>query len=152
MEELKTKLLARAHVCGPTECWPWRLSLTTAGYGKFYSGRHPEKHETASRVSYEVFKGPIPDGLIVCHTCDNRACINPDHLFLGTHSDNHIDMVRKGRGNAPQGVLNTSAKITPEIALLIRESSGPLKTTATKFGVSSTLVWKIRKRLIWRHI
>ncbi len=71
-------------------CWMYQGHLNKSGYGKF--GK-----TTAHRTSYEIFKGPIEEGKMVCHTCDKPACINPDHLWLGTNSDNQQDSIKKGR-------------------------------------------------------
>jgi hypothetical protein len=81
-------------------CWEWTGGMNKVGYGQFSLGWG--KMHTASRVSYMIFKGEIPRGLHVCHTCDNRRCVRPDHLFLGTCLDNMTDKVRKCRAGKNQ--------------------------------------------------
>lgn len=102
-----------------TGCWLWNAFINPAGYGHFstnLSGRW--KNERAHRASYELFIGPIPDGMCVCHACDTPACVNPDHLFLGTRGDNNTDRGRKGRGRPGK-------KLTPEVVRFIRRNYGP---------------------------
>lgn len=78
-----------------TNCWEWTAATNNIGYGMFRF--NVNKMRTAHRVSYELFNGPIPPGLVVCHTCDNPKCVNPDHLWVGTMKDNWDDMNNKGR-------------------------------------------------------
>jgi hypothetical protein len=75
-------------------CWEWAASLNDAGYGQMSVNGVPDR---AHRISWHIHRGEIPDGLFVLHKCDNRRCVKPDHLFLGTHADNMRDMSRKGR-------------------------------------------------------
>ena len=78
-------------------CWLWVGAQNGKGYGRFGVNR---KVVSAHRYSYETFNGPITDGMIVCHTCDVRHCVNPEHLWLGTVADNNKDMFDKGRNGA----------------------------------------------------
>lgn len=80
-------------------CWEWQAS-TRAGYGVI---KIEGKNLSAHRVSYEMHNGKIPDGMVICHACDNRLCVNPNHLFIGTQRDNVVDSFLKGRRVAPEG-------------------------------------------------
>ena len=93
---LKQKLLNKMIVNPQTQCWEWQAATNNIGYGFI---RADGKMRTAHRVSYEQHIGPIPAGKIICHSCDNKKCINPDHLWAGTVMENMRDMINKGRAN-----------------------------------------------------
>lgn len=131
-----------------TGCWLWTGCMYPNGYGDFRRvARGP--HHLAHRRAYEVFVGPIPDGMKVCHHCDVRRCINPGHLFLGSQKDNIHDMMRKGRSRmlgSPKGTtsgeLNGQAKLTSAQVAQIRADyvRGNGRTLARKFGVSPATI------------
>jgi len=95
-----------AHVDKSGDCWKWTGPLSDGGYGKFSCGQVKRR---AHRVAYEMYVGPIPDGMHVLHRCDNPPCVNPTHLFLGTHLDNMRDMEAKGRARWIQDNLRRHA-------------------------------------------
>jgi predicted DNA-binding protein (UPF0251 family) len=127
-------------------CWIWQGSLRTAGYGQINVHDRPEG---AHVVSFEAFKGPVPEGKEVCHTCDVRPCCNPEHLFAGTHKENVADMWAKGRGVKPPrvtGKRHHKATLTDsEVAELckLRASGLSQREVAKRFGVSQSTVWRL---------
>lgn len=130
-----------------TECWNWGGNLHRQGYGVIRSNR---VHHLAHRASYAVFKGDIPDGMFVCHKCDNRKCVNPDHLFLGTVQDNQRDMAKKDRST--YGEKSSSAKLTEAdvtLILAIKDSGKTHQQIADLFNVSRPLVSMIFSGKVW---
>lgn len=128
-------------------CWFWRGPLDANGYGKHGS-------KWAHRIAYELAIGPIAAGMQVCHTCDNRQCVAPAHLFLGTALDNTLDKKRKGRSN--MGVKHGMSKLTDESIEEIRRRYANNEATqaelATEFGVSRSCISFVVTRRAWRHI
>ena len=123
---------------------------TVRGYGQIES--KGMKHY-AHRVSYELFVGPIPKGMYVCHSCDNVACVNPNHLFLGTQKENLQDMASKGRST--RGVKNPMAKLSEEdvkdIKYLINTGLSS-KDLGVEYGVSSAAINLIKQGKRWNHV
>lgn len=96
-EDIKERFMAKISPEPMSGCWLWDAQTNHSGYGLIWTRGRQGKAVRAHRVSYELFKGPIDDGLFVCHKCDTPQCVNPDHLFLGRDIDNIHDMVSKGR-------------------------------------------------------
>jgi hypothetical protein len=134
-------------------CWLWIASTNKRGYGQFMMlDRRPH---LAHRVSWRLEKGEIPIGLHVLHKCDTPACVNPDHLFLGTDRDNVQDMLRKGRENrTPRrvGAAHGMAKITSEVALAIFNAEGAQTRIALQFGVPKSTVNHIKSGRQWSTV
>lgn len=131
---------------GPDTCWPWTRSRNADGYGKAGVGTRAEMR--AHRAAWQVAYGAIPDGMCVLHHCDNPACCNPRHLFLGTNVDNIADKVAKGRQRGPQpGERNHSAKLTDQQALEIREryAAGGVRQRqiAAEYGVGQSQISRV---------
>lgn len=126
----------RVDKAGPDDCWLW-TAATSGGYGRLWSkGRMVYAH----RLAYEMSVGEIPDGLEVCHTCDTPLCVNPAHLWLGTHQQNMIDMARKGRTHG-KGRILTDADVR---SIRSRRTAGePVRDLAAEYGVHTVTVYNI---------
>lgn len=109
------------------ECWNWNAGKSKTGYGVFWLDG---KQQSAHRVSYNFYIGTIADNMVVCHSCDNKSCVNPNHLWLGTQSDNVHDMLDKERTNQPKGEKHWNSKLTEEDVSKIREMSKTMKNSA----------------------
>lgn len=149
---LPPRLLKRITVDPITKCWVYKGSSDRSGYGYFGAlGQH-----FAHRVSYVVFKGPIPEGLLVLHKCDNPPCCNPDHLWVGTQLENQADMKAKDR--QAKGEDNGNSVITEETVLAIRKrfikKRGRQTRTdlAKEFGMSRSQVSVIVSSEQWKHV
>jgi hypothetical protein len=146
--------MAKVKVNDHSGCWEWTASKQRGGYGQIMIGGKAGKPKRAHRVSYEMFCGEIPDGLHVLHKCDNRACVNPDHLFLGTNADNQADMDSKGRRVSVglRGEANNGSKLKADDVVAIRSSQGSLthNALAAQFGISRSQVQNIIYGRHWK--
>ncbi len=141
-------------------CWGWASYTNGLGYGVIHVRRRLEnfrKNIYAHRLSWEIHFGPVPDDLFVLHRCDNPACCRPDHLFLGTNTDNMKDCVAKGRDNraakALPGEKNPQAKLTEADVLAIRCKPRVSRFTLAKmFGVTESCIAAIRGGKGWKHV
>lgn len=138
---------------GPNKCWEWQSRIDTHGYGQYY-----QKGELmlAHRLIWTLLHGPIPAGMSVCHTCDNRRCVNPAHLWLGTPADNMADMVAKGRSFHPRGAKQWKTTLSDDDAVQIRhlyaQKTMTQRAIARKFGVHPNVIHGIVTGKTWSHI
>ncbi len=130
-------------------CAEWISPRLRQGYGRI---KIAGKNILVHRLSYELSIGPIPEGLCVLHRCDNPPCCNPDHLFLGTNTDNIHDSMNKGRPRGPRGETNRHNKLTPKQVLKIRDDTRGLSEIGREYGISHTAVRLIKKRINWKHL
>ena len=139
------------------DCWNWLGAKKPKGYGNL---RANKQYLLAHRVSFELANGPIPNGFIVCHTCDNPSCCNPSHLMLGTNKSNSIDMLIKNRQKdkkyAAKGARNGMSKLNEEKVLAIRRDyKAGLKNQyelAEFYGVTQPAIGSILRNKTWRHV
>ena len=135
---------------GPDDCWEWMASKTIQGYGHF---RLNGKTEHANRTAWKLANGGIPDGMCVCHHCDNPSCANPTHLFLGTVADNNRDCVSKGRDRHIRGEEHSRAILTAFDVRFIRhwlKTGHTQQKIADAFGVSDSAINHINTGRNWR--
>lgn len=138
------------------KCWLWiGKTKHRQGYGFIYRAN---RNMLTHRWAWLIERGAIPDGMMVLHKCDNPSCVNPEHLFLGTQTDNMRDMANKGRGVYPDtsGENNGGSKLTVETVKEIRKLYQPRKMSCTmlgkKFNISRATIHLVVQRKIWKHV
>ncbi len=138
--------------CGPTDCWTWTATRDSDGYGHFYCfGKITKAH----RASYLMFRGAIPSGNVVMHSCDNPSCVNPAHLSVGSQLENVRDCSTKGRRANLKGEAHGRSFLDVETVKAIRNAvmSGVRQIDMARgFGIRKGLVCDIVSRRTWRHI
>jgi hypothetical protein len=135
-----------------SDCWPFRGHDAGLGYRAV---KLSDKKIYAHRAAWMLTHGPIPDGLFVCHACDNPPCVRPDHLFLGTTADNNRDRMRKGRNREPAvGEAHPMVKLSEAQVREIRAryQKGIGKRLAAEYGITNANLHRIVKRRTWKHI
>jgi hypothetical protein len=152
--DIGERFWSKVAVRGEQECWLWKGSLSRLGYGDFtVRGKHLQAHRAAWTLTK---KEQLTNGLCVCHRCDNRACCNPLHLFLGTQADNVKDMWAKGRVPVSRGEQAGNAKLTEAQVRQIRREHIPgifgCARLAAKFGTTKENITKILQAKSWSHL
>lgn len=138
-------------------CWVWTGTLSNNGYGTFRIGSLTDgtrRNISAHRYAAELCYGAIPAGMQALHHCDNKLCVNPEHLYVGSHSDNMRDAVKRGRtgGVSLPGEKNPNAKLSAQQVLRIRASEKSQSELAQEFGVSSTQISWIKSGRSWASL
>lgn len=144
---------SKVDIKGPNDCWEWYGPKDSGGYGHTcWFGKTRKAH----RISWVLANGrPVPRGLYILHSCDNRPCVNPRHLRPGTQKENCAEMVQKGRCVRPRGEAHNQAKLTEVDVKEIRTrraQGDSRKQLAKDYNVDPTLIWLIVRRKIWKHV
>lgn len=140
-----------ARVRKSDDCWEWTSGFDHFGYGRMHvKGSVVDVH----RLSWALANGPIPEGMCICHKCDNPPCVNPSHLFLGTDADNIHD--RDAKGRTQRGMRRTSAKLSDGDVIEIRrayaDGEGNQHELGRSFNVTQQTIWSVVHRVTWTHI
>lgn len=138
-------------------CWIWAGAKNDRGYGQIYCSELAVNMVGAHRASWIISKGAVPQGMDVLHKCDNPACVNPEHLFLGTALENVADMILKGRKNQPKGHSIGSSKLSLDDVITIKAALkqwkyGMSTALAKQFGVSPSSIYAIRLGQSWAWV
>lgn len=150
-EKTHSRFWDKVDVRSPGECWEWSASRGPRGYGNF--GNRYTKSRLAHRFSWFLHHGEeLPSHIFVCHACDNPACVNPAHLWRGTHSDNMADMDAKGRRVISRGEGIAGAKLTESDVHAIRQDPRFHRMIAEDFGVSRAVIGEIKRKRTWAHV
>ena len=141
------------------ECWIWQGCTNPEGYGiiRRRIGNGKQKFYPVHRLAYKILIGDIPDGMYVCHHCDNPPCVNPNHLFIGTPSDNIQDCIQKGRFrcNPSRGEANGQSKLSLSQVKEMRikfDNGVKARDLSEEYGVSDSQIWNIVYRKAWKHV
>ena len=138
---------------GPEGCWPWTGSRDRQGYGRLRTADNRLGY--AHRISFVLTHGSIPKGKEVCHSCDNPPCVNPAHLWAGTHAENLQDAARKGRCRGRFGASHPRSHLTEANVRDIRDRHArgeSLRSIGRTYGISGPAVHYITTRATWAHV
>lgn len=148
MKPLKNpdRFWSKVDIRGPNDCWRW-TACHIRGYGVMW---HDGNNKRANRISYFLAHGQLPADLVVMHSCDNPACVNPAHLSLGTHADNIAE--RNAKGRQMRGSRQHLAKLNDEAVAKILVDNRPGPAVARDYGVNRSVINSIRRGVLWKHV
>ena len=156
MSVLEERFWSKVDVQDEDSCWNWTAGTVRGGYGGFRVSQSGIGSKiTAHKYSYELHNGKVPDGLLVCHTCDNVKCCNPKHLYAGTQKQNMQDRVTRGRSATKKGSNNGRAKLTHEQVSVIKRKllkGSSLQELSFEYLVSVPTIWQIRRGKNWPEV
>lgn len=152
MNRLAMRFWTKVAITTTDQCWEWKASKRPLGYGQFrYIG---SKYKHAHWVAHELIKGPVPADKMVLHSCDNRGCVNPGHLRIGTAKDNRQDTILRNRHNAAKGEQHHKSRLSlvaaKEIKKLLSEGVKPMDISR-QFNIGHSSVYQIRDGVLWKH-
>jgi len=154
IEHTKKRLLKNRKIVN--ECWEWKGFSQNKGYGFISWGQGKSKTKwLVHRISYTIWKGEIPKGMFILHSCDNPKCFNPDHLSVGTQKDNLQQMSQRGRSNARYGSKSGKSKLKESEVIKIRQmrdEGKTLKEISKKFNVTDANISDICQKYTWKHV
>lgn len=148
---IKHRIIEKLDVGNGSGCWEFTGSIDSGGYGRIKADGQ-RKLVSVHRAMWEIAVSEIPPGMCVLHHCDNRKCVRPDHLFLGTYQVNSDDKFNKGRQADVAGICNPNSKLSEADVLFIRESNMPRKELGKHFGIGQTQVYRIKRRESWKNL
>jgi len=158
IQSVKQRFLSKFTESDTESCWEWNGTISTNQYGMFTVYRNSRNYWfTAHRASFMLYNNINLENklLYVCHVCDNRRCVNPNHLFLGSPTDNNVDMTNKGRQKCTIGSQRYNAKLKEQDIPVIRgmlSSGDNCNTVAKKFGVNIATIYYIKTGRNWKHV
>ena len=146
---LSERFCGKVEIGRLNECWEWQAQINTYGYGVVRADN--QKAQGAHREAYRLHYGDeIPEGMLIMHSCDNPACVNPLHLSIGTHKDNKADSCQKGRHTF--GNSHGNRKLNEDQAKQIIADPRPKEEIAAEYGVTVRTVYYIKSGKLWRHL
>ena len=152
-DELLERFWSKVNILSEDECWEWKAGINSTGRGIFkINGKSIHAH----RMAWILTNGEIPNGMFICHHCDNGKCMNPKHLFVGTPADNVHDMINKGRKITLHGEDDPKSKLTEKQVIEIKQLYIPYKFTQYKlaemYNVSRSAIESIICGYNWQHL